>query len=74
VCSSDLADEAAIRIAQRRGYTESDAAHHLLSALDAIAEIEGRPSLNFTELLRCQNLRAIAGLSTVAVPDRLIKE
>jgi hypothetical protein len=68
------ADEAAIRIAQRRGYTETEAAQHLLSALEAIAQIEGRLSINFTELIRCQNLRAIAGLSPVGVPEQLKKE
>lgn len=68
------ADEAALRIAQRRGYSESEAARHLLSAIEAVAEIEGRPSLNFLELLRCQNLRAIAGVSPVGVPDSLKRE
>lgn len=64
------ADEAAIRVAQRRGYTEVEAARHLLSAIQAIAKIEGR-SLKFNQLIRCQNLRAIAGLSTVGVPNPL---
>jgi hypothetical protein len=65
------ADEAAIRVAQRRGYTETAAACHLLSAIEAVAKIEGRPGLNFTELLRCQNLRAIAGISSVGVPNSI---
>ncbi|UBF27899.1 DUF3318 domain-containing protein [Kovacikia minuta CCNUW1] len=65
------ADEAAIRVAQRRGYSETDAARHLLSAIEAVADIEGRPNLNFIELLRCQNLKAIAGVSPVGVPERL---
>jgi len=64
------ADDAALRVAQRRGYDEAEAARHLLSAIEAVADIEGRPSLNFTELLRCQNLRAIAGLSPIWMPDR----
>lgn len=68
------ADEAALRIAQRRGYSESEAARHLLSAIEAVAELERRPSLNFLELLRCQNLRAIAGVSPVGVPDSLKRE
>ncbi|MEH2270663.1 MAG: DUF3318 domain-containing protein [Nostoc sp.] len=63
------ADTAAIRIALRRGYSEVEAAQHLLSAIEAIAKIEGRSSLNFTELIRCQNLRAIAGLSPVGMPE-----
>ncbi|MBE9206752.1 DUF3318 domain-containing protein [Nostoc sp. LEGE 06077] len=63
------ADIAAIKIAQRRGYLEAEAAQHLLSAIEAVAKIEGRTGLNFTELIRCQNLRAIAGLSSVGVPE-----
>ena len=63
------ADEAALRVAQRRGYEEPEAARHLLSAIEAVAEIEGR-SLNFIELLRSQNLCSIAGVSPVGVPDR----
>ncbi|WP_375475644.1 DUF3318 domain-containing protein [uncultured Nostoc sp.] len=63
------ADAAAIKIAQRRGYSEAEAAQHLLSAIEAVGKIEGRSSFNFTELIRCQNLRAIAGLSPVGVPE-----
>jgi len=63
------ADEAAIKIALRRGYSETEAAQHLISAIEAVAKIEGRSSLNFTELVRSQNLRAIAGLSNVGVPQ-----
>jgi hypothetical protein len=62
------ADMAAIRVAGRRGYSEVEAAGHLLSAIEAIAQIEGHSSLNFSELIRCQNLRAIAGLSPVGLP------
>jgi hypothetical protein len=62
------ADVTAIRVAQRRGYSETEAAQHLLSAIEAIAKIEGRTSFNFTELIRCQNLRAIAGLSPAGIP------
>ena len=68
------ADEAALRVAQRRGYSQTEAAQHLLSAIEAVAQIEGRPSLNFTELIRCQNLRAIAGLSPVGIPEKIKKE
>lgn len=57
------ADEAAIKVAQRRGYSETEAATHLLSAIEAVRELEGRPSFNFTELIRYQNVRAIAGFS-----------
>jgi hypothetical protein len=68
------ADEMAIRIAGRRGYHETEAAGHLLSAIEIVANIEGRLSLNFTELIRSQNLRAIAGLSPVGVPETLRQE
>jgi hypothetical protein len=57
------ADATAIRVAQRRGYSEVEAAEHLLSAIEAVAKIEGRSSLNFNELIRCQNLRARAFLN-----------
>lgn len=63
------ADVTAIRIAQRRGYSETEAAGHLLTGIEAIAKIEGRSGLNFSELIRCQNLRAIADLSPVGVPE-----
>lgn len=65
------ADEAAIRVAQRRGYSEAEAAQHLLSAIELVAKIEGRPNLDFMELIRCQNLRAIAGLSPVGIPETI---
>jgi hypothetical protein len=38
-----------------------------------VAQIEGR-SLDFNELIRCQNLKAIAGISAVGVPDSVRKE
>ena len=62
------ADELAIQVAQRRGYSETDAARHLLAAIESVARIEGRLTLSFGELLRCQNLKAIAGLSPVGIP------
>ncbi|MBD2353479.1 DUF3318 domain-containing protein [Tolypothrix sp. FACHB-123] len=67
------ADAAAIRIAGRRGYSEAEAASSLLSAIEAVAKIEGRTGLNFSELIRCQNLRAIAGLSPVGIPENYTK-
>lgn len=72
--SSELelaADEAAIAVAQRRGYEEREAARHLLAAIKAAADIEGQPGLSFVDLVRVQNLRAIGGASPVGVPDRL---
>jgi hypothetical protein len=68
------ADENAIKVAIRRGYTETEAAQHLLAAIEAVVQIEGRSGLNFTELIRSQNLRAIAGLSSVGVPDTVKQE
>lgn len=65
------ADDAAIRVAVRRGYSELEAARYLLSAIEESAKLEGRPQLNFVELLRCQNLRSLAGLSPVGIPDHL---
>jgi Protein of unknown function (DUF3318) len=62
------ADHEALRVAQRRGYNEVAAAKSLLEAIQAVAKLERRSSMEFTELLRCQNLRAIAGLSSVNVP------
>lgn len=65
------ADQEAIRVAQRRGYSEPEAARHLLAAIQAVTDLENRPSLDFTELIRCQNLRTLAGLSATAVPENL---
>ncbi|MEA5577321.1 DUF3318 domain-containing protein [Anabaena sp. UHCC 0451] len=63
------ADTTAIFIAQRRGYSEAEAAQHLLTAIESVAKIEGRSSLDFNQLIRCQNLKAIAGLSPVTIPE-----
>lgn len=65
------ADTETIKVATRRGYTEIAAAKALLEAIPAIARLEGRSTLDFTELIRCQNLRVIAKLSTTTVPDEL---
>ncbi|MBF2063805.1 MAG: DUF3318 domain-containing protein [Calothrix sp. C42_A2020_038] len=69
--SQDLeigADTAAIKIAQRRNYSETEAAEHLLTAIETVVKIEGRPGLDFIELIRTQNLRATAGLSSIGIP------
>lgn len=68
------ADLAAIEVAQRRGYSQTESAIALLSAIETVAKLEGRTALNFTELIRCQNLRAIAGLSAVGVPEDFRRE
>lgn len=67
------ADSTALKVALRRGYEEAEAARNLLLAIEAVAQIERRP-LDFTELVRAQNLRAIAGLSPVGVPDTIKEE
>lgn len=63
------ADEAAVKVAQRRGYDPVEAAKHLLKGIEAAAAVEGRPKLSFAELMRCQNLRVRANLSPIGVPD-----
>jgi hypothetical protein len=54
------ADEKAIQIAQRRGYSATTAAQSLIEAIEAVAKIEGRSNLSLNETLRCQNIRAFA--------------
>ncbi|HIK11054.1 MAG TPA: DUF3318 domain-containing protein [Oscillatoriaceae cyanobacterium M33_DOE_052] len=66
-----LADTDALQVAQRRGYTEPEAARYLMEAIEAVAKIEGRTTLSFTELIRCQNLRAIAGISPLGIPKNV---
>jgi hypothetical protein len=68
------ADTSAIKVATRRGYTEAQAAQHLLAAIETVAQIEGRSGLDFKELIRSQNLKAIAGFSPVGVPDTVRQE
>jgi len=59
------ADLSAIALVQRRGYSEAQAAQYLLSAIETVAKIEKRSTLNFIELIRCSNLRRMAGFSEV---------
>ncbi len=68
------ADEMAIRVSTRRGYEVTEAANHLLQGIENVAKIEGRNHLSFTELIRYQNLKAIAGLSPVGVPETVRKQ
>jgi hypothetical protein len=65
------ADTEAVRVAQRRGYSEAEAATHLLAAIQTVAELEDRPNLDFNELIRCQNLRVMAGISEISLPKDL---
>ncbi len=64
-------DEAAIKVALRRGYTEVEAAQNLLEGIETAAKLEGRSILNFTELIRTQHLKSLANLSTVDVPENI---
>jgi hypothetical protein len=57
------ADEAAIKVAVRRGYREAEAARHLYTGIERLAQLNGRSQLEFAELMRCQNLKAMVGLS-----------
>lgn len=68
------ADLGAISVAIRRGYNQTEAAKHLYYAIEAVAKIERRSHLDFIELIRCQNLRAIAQLSPIGVPDSIKDE
>ncbi len=65
------ADTEALKIAVKRGYDEITAAKTLLEAIQAVAKLEGRNAPEFIELLRCQNLRAIAGLTSITIPTEL---
>lgn len=65
------ADNLALKVAQRRGYSEPEAAQHLMNAIKSVAQLEGRTALSFNELIRSQNLSTIAGLSTVDLPQDL---
>lgn len=53
-----IADEQAVAVAQRRGYSQSEAITALIGAIEALAQQQGRP-LSLNETLRCQNLRAL---------------
>jgi hypothetical protein len=65
------ADTDALKVAVKRGYEETAAAKTLLEAIQTVARLEGRTAPEFLELLRCQNLRAIAGLTNITVPTEL---
>jgi hypothetical protein len=61
------ADNEAIAVAKMRGYTDINAARSLLDAIKTVAKLENRGAPDFVDLVRCQNLRAIGGLSSVGV-------
>ncbi len=65
------ADFDAITLASRRGYSEQEAARTLLEGIETVAQLERRPGMEFMELLRCQRLRAIAGLSPLGTSREL---
>lgn len=66
------ADDKAIQVAQRRGYSQPEAATALREAIEAVPALEGRQGLEVSDLIRCQNLRAQAGLSELPVPERYL--
>ena len=68
------ADNEAIAVAQKRGYREAEAAKAMLEAIPAAAKVAGRNTPEFTELIRCQNLKAIAGISKSTIPDTAIND
>lgn len=53
------ADEGGIKVAVRRGYSPQEAKKYLIEAIESLAIIESRRTLNFTELLRIQHLMRI---------------
>jgi hypothetical protein len=65
------ADDTAIRVAQRRGYSERDAVRHLLEAIETVPAIEGRGGMNYTELLRAQQLKSRLGTVNAPPPERI---
>ena len=67
------ADESAIKVSLRRGYTQVEAANNLLEGIENIAKLEDRSILNFNELIRRQHLKSLANLSNVDIPDKMIQ-
>ena len=65
------ADDTAIRVAQRRGYSERDAVRHLIEAIETVPLIEGRGGMNYTELLRAQQLKSRLGTVNAPPPERI---
>lgn len=68
------ADEKAVQVAQRRGYSQKDAARALLSAIEAVPRVEGYPALSVTDLIRCQNLRSLLGTTKAPVPESFLEQ
>ncbi|MGK7959399.1 DUF3318 domain-containing protein [Crocosphaera sp.] len=64
-------DEAALKVALRRGYTEVEAAQNLLEGIENAAQLEGRTLLNFSELIRTQHLKSLANLSNIDLPKEM---
>lgn len=61
------ADAQGIQTAQRRGYSKTAAAQALLEAIESLPALEGRAGLTVAEVVRCQALKPIAGLSPLDV-------
>jgi hypothetical protein len=67
------ADDKAVQVAQRRGYSQTDAAAALIRAIEAVPPLEGRRVLTVNELMRCQNLRVQTGLSEAPIPESYLR-
>jgi hypothetical protein len=67
------ADDKAVQVAQRRGYSQVDAASALIRVIEAVPPLEGRRVLTVNELMRCQNLRVQTGLSKATVPESYLR-
>lgn len=67
------ADDKAVQVAQRRGYSQTDAATALIRAIEAVPPLEGRRVLTVNELMRCQNLRVQTGLSEAPIPESYLR-
>jgi hypothetical protein len=68
------ADLEAIKVAEKRGYTETAASRALLQAIAHCVQLEGRTTPSFVELIRLQQLRTILGESPVPMPSQAIWE
>ncbi|MEL6981059.1 MAG: hypothetical protein AAFO29_01410 [Actinomycetota bacterium] len=72
--AADQADQA--DQAGQAGQADQTEPAELAAAIERVAQLENRPGLSFTELLRCQNLRgyAVAGGFSAAEADDLPQE
>ncbi|NJK59014.1 MAG: DUF3318 domain-containing protein [Oscillatoriales cyanobacterium SM2_1_8] len=74
VATEFAADQEAIAVARKRGYTETAAAQALLAAVDGGWRLEGRRAPSFTEATRMQALRAMVGGETSPIATATVWE